>query len=346
MPVELIQTIFLYSMNIALPRSSRTLARNLSSEHIYVEFCMRALYITRNKPGVFSKLQSQLLQCKFFDWSFFLRYARKAYHEVLTLPTEPCDQLYGDWLYDDQVCEESISEAVHAPMDPGLLTNLIPQSIYPQGHVIGPRLSRLNYLGFAYGFFIPEKLLRGPWTTEKASFLYSLVCLHGQIDLEGSLAGETAKEGLYDAIRHNCQRAVAALAALLGSNKLLTTEVLRVAVLESGCDEYVVRHLLFSAQIFSTVDFHDPALWNWAKQAEELRNPKGCWLRDRLRMADYFELSWWEERELETKGVESLNSELVPLPYWGAGFNPLEVQYNYLIRTYHQHGREFESDPN
>ena len=344
MPIELIQTIFLYSMNIALPHSSRSLAMNLSSEHIYLEFCMRAFYITRNEPETFPKLQSQLLQCKFFDWPFFLRYARKAFHEVLTLPTKPCDHLYVDWFHGDQLCKESTSESTHTPMDPGLLANLIPQRIYPLGHVIGPNLSRLNYLGFAYGFFIPEKVLRGPWTTEKASFLYSLVCLHGQIDLEGSLAGETAKEGLYDAIRQNCQRAVAALATLLGSKKLLTTEALRVAVLESGCNECIVRHLLYNAQIFSTMDFHDPALWNWAKQTEELENPKGSWLRDKLRMADYFDLSWWEERELETKGAERLNSELVPLPYWGPGFNPLKTQHEYLVRIYGQHGRELGFD--
>ncbi|OCL04225.1 hypothetical protein AOQ84DRAFT_380802 [Glonium stellatum] len=342
MPIELIQAIFLYSMNLALPCSSRALATILSSEHVCLEFCMRAFYITRNKPENFSKLQSKLLQCKFLDWPFFLKYTRKAHHEVLTFPTEPCDQLYGDWFHGDQLCEKVTSETIHGPMDPGLLTNLIPRRIYPLGHFIGSNPGRLNYLGFARGFFIPEKLLHGPWTTEKASFLYSLVCLHGQIDLEGSLAGETAKEGLYDAIRQDCQRAVAALATILGSTKLLTTEALRVAVLERGCDEFIVRHLLFNAQIFSTMDFHDPTLWNWARQAEDLGNPKGFWLRDRLRMADYFNLSWWEEKELEMKGSKRLTSELVPLPYWGPGFNPLEVQQEYLIEVYRQHGRELE----
>jgi large subunit ribosomal protein L14e len=75
------------------------------------------------------------------------------------------------------------------------------------------------YLSFAQGFHVPEKLLHGPWTQEKAKLLYVLVSLNGEIDWEGSMAGEAAKTGMQEAIKEGNEYAVAALAVLLGVPK-------------------------------------------------------------------------------------------------------------------------------
>lgn len=111
------------------------------------------------------------------------------------------------------------------------------------------RFMKITYLGFAEGFYIPEKLLHGPWTTDKASLLYVLVSMSGEIDWEGSMSGEIAKAGLIQAIRENQERAVAALAVILGIAQMISTSIIRQAVVECGCNLNIVRQLLFNAQI-------------------------------------------------------------------------------------------------
>ena len=55
---------------------------------------------------------------------------------------------------------------------------------------------------------IPKKLLRGPWTDSKVNLLEALVGATSFIDWEGSLSGETAMQGLEDAVREGNFRAV------------------------------------------------------------------------------------------------------------------------------------------
>lgn len=299
-------------MNIALPRSSLALAAKLSSQHIYLEVCIRAFYDTQKLPTPALKLlQSQLLQCRFFTWPFFRKYAQKAY-DAFSLQQK---EAWG----------ERGLETPH----PSCLDDLWPNQIIC-----------LEYLGFPDRFFIPENLLRGPWTADNASLLYTLVCLHGEIDWEGSVAGETAKEGLFDAIRQTSERAVAALAVLLGIAKALSTEYVRTAAIDYKCNKNIVRQLLFNAQILSTMDFHDPALWGWAERAEKSGDLNGPWLRERLKKAETFSLSWYERGETwKTVGG------LVPFPYSGPKFNPTVVLHQspiaqeLLAKLYRQYGR-------
>ncbi|KAL6721855.1 hypothetical protein ACLMJK_000960 [Lecanora helva] len=61
------------------------------------------------------------------------------------------------------------------------------------------------------GCRIPEKLLHGPWSDEKCSFLEVAIRGNATVDWIGTTGGEVAKEGLLHAIEENNARAIRAL---------------------------------------------------------------------------------------------------------------------------------------
>jgi hypothetical protein len=201
------------------------------------------------------------------------------------------------------------------------------------------QFTKIPYLSFAAGFHVPEKLLHGPWNKDKASLLYVLVSLNGEIDWAGSLSGETAKIGMREAIKEDNERAVAALSVLLGVPKAITTELLRYAVVQCDCPINILRHLLFNTQILAhdtskdTLDFHDPKLWAWA----DANGGKGDLLKDLLRRADAFDLEFYFEEEADWR-------KIVPFPYGGSKFDARtafgDVVRELLINLYQNYGRK------
>jgi large subunit ribosomal protein L14e len=308
-------------MNVALAQSSPLLGAKLSSTSIRLQFCVRAFFDTREEPNPPVSLQSQLLACRFFTWPFFKSYAERAY----------------SLLKQKQEANGWGETGIQAP-DPSCLEGLWPY-----------KLCKIDYLGFAEGFSIPERLVSGPWTSEKADLLYVLVCFHGEIDWEGSMAGETARQGLHQAIQQGNERAVAALAVLLGVGNALSTDFVQAAVIDYGCDKQIVRHLLFNAQILRPkdgVDFHDQSLWNWAVQEEKKGNPTGDWLRDMLKKAESFSLNFYEKGRTDFTGT-------VSFPYSGPKFDPRtsfetgivarELARELLTKLYTHYGRRITS---
>ncbi|KAL1606641.1 hypothetical protein SLS60_004047 [Paraconiothyrium brasiliense] len=324
LPQELLEMIFLYSMNISLPRASPMLGRKLSSKAVVMEFVLRSFYNTVDHQSNYRDrevtsdpvIQSQLLACRFFTWDFFRAYVAKAHSSYI--------QQRGDMWKD----------ASAQPLGVEAFDGLWPF-----------KFMKVTYLGFAEGFHIPEKVLRGPWTTDKASLLYVLVSVNGEVDWEGSMAGEIAKAGLGQAIRENNERAVAALAVLLGVVQMISTSILRQAVIECGCNLNIVRQLLFNAQLLhqnlpkDSLDFYDPALWRWADAHEG----KGVLLKDLLRKADKFSLEFYLE------GEEGTQANIVPFPYGGAKFDPRNPLNNVgremLVRLYKSYGRKMTVSP-
>ncbi|KAF2017375.1 hypothetical protein BU24DRAFT_440370 [Aaosphaeria arxii CBS 175.79] len=296
LPQELLEMIFLYSMNISLPRASPDLGRRLSSKAVCLEYCMRTFFATvdhRNNHRTRKKtsdpvVQSDVLTCQFYTWPFFLSYVEKAHDAIVKLRGKA-------WA----------STGVTVPGQDEF------EGLWPY------RFSKITYLSFAEGFYVPEKLLHGPWTEEKVSLLYILVSLNGKLDWEGSIAGETAKEGLKEAIEEGNERAVAALSVLLGVSKALTTGMLRLAVIDCGCEIRILRHLLFNAQILAdevpddTLNFHDAELWKWIDRE---RSDKSEWLKEMLRNADKFSFNFYCD--------ETSWQHIVPFPYSGPRFDP------------------------
>ncbi|KAF2465839.1 uncharacterized protein BDR25DRAFT_306359 [Lindgomyces ingoldianus] len=328
LPQELLEIIFLYSMNISLPRASPSLGRLLSSKSICMEYCMRSFFHTvDHKANIRHRRitsdpvgQSDLLSCRFFTWPFFYTYVEKA-HDAL------------------------IKQRGRAWAKTGVT---VPDATYFD-RLWPSRFTQITYLGFAEGFHIPEKLLHGPWSTpsdqdsdsEKAKLLYVLVSLNGEIDWSASLAGETAKDGMKDAIREGNEHAVAALAVLLGIAQEITTELLRYAVVDCGCNFDVIRHLLFNSQILyaetsrDILNFHDPALWQWAdSQGGEFG--KGVMLKSLLKRAETFSLQFYMDEETDWMSI-------VPFPYGGSKFDARTafepITRELLVKLYRNHGR-------
>jgi large subunit ribosomal protein L14e len=257
-----------------------------------------------------AQLQSSLLKCRFFTWDFFLAYVQRAHDAMITLRGKA-------W-------EKAGIEV------PGVREF---DGLWPF------QFTKIPYLSFAEGFHVPQKLLHGPWSKDKASLLYVLVSLNGEIDWEGSLSGETAKSGMREAIKEGNEIAVAALAVLLGVPRAITTDMIRFAVVECGCNVNNLRHLLFNAQILArdtskdVLDFHDPKLWAWA----ETHGEKGALLKELLRKADAFDLEFYFEEDADWR-------KIVSFPYGGSKFDTRtafdEMIRELLVNLYQNYGRK------
>lgn len=318
LPQELLEIIFLDSMNISLPRASPLLGRKLSSRAVTLEYTMRAFFHTVDhttnyrdrKKNSDRVLQSQLLSCRFFTWDFFLKYVDRSHDAMIALRGKA-------W-------EKTGVEVPGVRQFDGL---------WPF------RFTTIPYLAFADGFHVPEKLLHGPWDEGKVYLLYVLVSLSGEIDWEGSLAGETAKQGIREAVAEGNERAVAALSTLLGVPKQIDNGLLRYAVLERGCNITIMRHLLFNAQILAqgvskdVLDFLDTRLWAWA----DANGEKGDVLKYMLRKAEAFNLEFYFEEDSDW-------TKIVPFPYSGSKFDTRTtfdvVVRELLMNLYWSHGRK------
>jgi hypothetical protein len=318
LPQELLEMIFLYSMNTALPRSSPSLGRKLSSRAVTLEFTMRVFFHTvdhetnyRDRKKTSDPVaQSDVLSCRFFTWDFFLAYVQKAHDTMVTLRGKAWERT-----------------GVEVP---GVRHF---EGLWPF------KFTTIPYLSFAEGFHIPERLLHRPWAHDKASLLYVLVSLNGEIDWKGSMAGEAAKLGIREAIKEKNEQAVAALAVLLGVPKAIDTSMLRYAVIDCGCDVNIVRHLLFNAQILAQetskdlLNFLDTRLWAWA----DANGSKGEVLKHMLRKADAFELEFYFEEDTDW-------TKIVSFPYGGSKFDTRTtldiVTRELLTNLYRTYGRK------
>lgn len=295
LPQEILEIIFLYSMNIALPRASPSLGEKLSSKTITMEFTMRTFFYTvDHKANIRDqvvtsdpRLQSDLLSCRFFTFTFFLAYVQKAQDALIRLRGKAWER-----------------------------TGIPVLGVREFDELFVYRFTRIPYLAFANGFHVPEKLLHGPFTKDKSSLLYVLVAMNGEIDWTGSMAGEAAKSGIKEAIKEDNEYAVASLAVLLGVRKAISTDLLRYAVIACNCPINTMRHLLFNAQILGadtskdTLDFYDPKLWTWA----DANGEQGDVLKFMLKKADEFDLEFYFEEDADW-------TKIVGFPYGGTRFD-------------------------
>ena len=317
LPQEILEMIFLYSMNMALPRASPRLGAALSSRHVTLAFTMEHFFHTvdyqlsmrMQSSDADTNLQSDILACRFFTYPFFMAYVQRAHDTWI--------KLRGKYWRD--------------------LGVVVPGADYFDSLFVY-KFTQVQYLGFGKKFYIPEKLLHAPFTKDKVSLLYILVAFCGEIDWAGSMAGETAKTGIKEAIKEGNEYAVASLAVLLGVPKAITTEMIRYAVIDCGCEFSILRHLLFNGQILAPttskdiLDFHDPTLWTWA-----VENPlKGELLTTMLKKADEFDLEFYFEKDVDW-------TKIVGFPYGGSKFDTRttfnELVREMLSRLYSNYGR-------
>ena len=279
-----------------------------------------------------AKLQSNILKSRWFTLDFLqqcipiylqntilrncktlrLVSANGVAGEVLTKAT------FAHWM-------RSASEQHHMD-DPGGLSGDISGYVYskytkfPVLMVVGSRdgsiclrgsgiLTSYTLLHCLDGCWLPEKLLRGPWTEAKCEFLMLLLRSGAKIDWIDSTAGEVAELGLQDAIQERNAKAVEILIAkykllpielydgdptcghVSGSLRAVdpvvsvginpTTEHLRKATAKHNCQLEILA--LIDADGNLTRNNFDPVLVTWALARKIEGDKRGQWLLDRMK---------------------------------------------------------------
>lgn len=151
------------------------------------------------------------------------------------------------------------------------------------------------------GCQLPKKLLHGPWTDEKSTFLEIMMRSRAQVDWIGNTSGEVAVQGLHAALRERNCRAVRNLSHINDDvwypkslhfnitfrtwehglfypniKVIPQTAHLRTAIIDLDCPVDVVECLLKASQV--TIDFSDPAIAAWAVQKKVDGDLRGDWV--------------------------------------------------------------------
>lgn len=261
-------------MNIDLPLASPALLHKLNSEHIKMNFTVRALYWPSEQDRTdgtngLPEMQGRLLSRRFFTWDFYRRYARKAL------------ELYGSWPWLE--AQES---------GPSMEQVLRDDDFREMDHFVlrADRVEEIDpFLRFHNKTAMPEKLLKGPWDEDKHLFFRFLFVQEFQLDHEASTSAETLIESLTGLARSGANFEIAQwlVCIAITENIPLPQNLLRRAVIDGGCHEELVDNLL-TWSLHGEIEYFDPVLWNWA----EVNGEKGKWLQDKLRTTSDEKDAW------------------------------------------------------
>ncbi|KAF2223505.1 hypothetical protein BDZ85DRAFT_281433 [Elsinoe ampelina] len=318
MPPEIIQSIFSYCPNPHLPLASLAIAAKLSTERMFtrcgVSLLSKDIPVATDDdqptedpappPHTRAEIEA-LLRCRWLSWPRFQTILRAVLTTFLS----------------------------HHPST----TSLIPALLFDEPHLQPP----LSFTTLSSTISIPSRLLHGPWTPTKSSFLHYLTFLNLTIDWSTTTLGETATAGLAEAIESKSRLAVA---SLLTEHLCLrpTQAHLRSSILQHGCDPTIVFHLLSAAVRAkarsrrelgpgqgSDVNTLDPSIWAWLKRLEGTGDPRAGWLKGALRAAG-------DAMKVTAARAEGLHRELVGVcgrerdgverieMWWGGGGGEVE----------------------
>jgi hypothetical protein len=256
LPTEVLQAIFEYSANLDLPLASPRLAAQFASKHLQNSLASIILQsvLDSNEPSDRElRAAMRLMNSNFFTWQFFHSWLLERFEEQ-DLLSSCLTAMRPD---EDQLTLAHREEWAWYKLNPN--RNLPP----------------------------PLKLLHGPFTQDKVRFL-QILCSSFRPAPEtiSPVYLETAQQGFRQAVSEGT---VDALQAFRVFGLLPDTELLRLAVIDSGCDKDIVRILVNRAISVSSepteVNFLDPALWSWAEKAQANGDDKGSWLKDLLKDA-------------------------------------------------------------
>jgi hypothetical protein len=258
LPTELLQDIFLKSMNVKLPLTSRILKTKLSREGLQLDMSIRMLCTHREELG--QKERSKLLACQFFTYDFLLKFAHRAHNYSIGLTAVA--KIFAHHLDSYDVENNPKMYTFHPLFQRSMtLEDVQHHQWCPQGLV---------------GVYIPEKLLHGPWTMEKKLFFNYLREAGCTIDPK-STAPEVATVEVFKALREGEHEIVLQLIGGEGEEGLVpvTHDILRSAILEGRYSREVIRALLYRpvdegstnmGDRAGDLDFFDPDLWAWIER--------------------------------------------------------------------------------
>jgi hypothetical protein len=295
LPTEVIQAIFVFSENVDLAVVSPRLKSQLSNQHLQHEVASRILEpILGSQKATSTALSAvtRLMNSGFFTYAFFETWLLDRF-ATSTLNLEQWLRNFSEnlpWYYDLIPTFNNYSESYMEQLrnkEPKSRAVLIWHCLRPDGRLLPP-----------------SKLLRGPFTAEKAHFLSmlartsdpTLVSQHPTLQHE-------VREGLERAIS---ERVLKAVHALLRYRPLFDTALLRHTVINTDCQRDIVDAVFFRVAYFPKemvdVNFLDPQLWTWADDAEARGDDSGAGLKILLRNAStgidggkvFFESDWMD----------------------------------------------------
>ncbi|KAF2502469.1 hypothetical protein BU16DRAFT_9826 [Lophium mytilinum] len=287
LPVELLQKVFLYAENVALARSSPYIAAAVSSEHIIQHFAMRVLFpreeavtVDQRAGGTDSDAMSDSPVTAHVGGQSERRSAR------LIRNTGRLWRRYTDSFFKDSTdilaCRFMTWERFKRCVQLGLPT--FDASYFDHPYRLPSTFQEMKHLEKEQ---IPRKLLCGPWTSDKAAFLYFLTF----VGLRAPRSCESiANEGLREAVSQQSPRAVAALVSPYVMARP-TTKLLRSAVIDHDCHLAIVRLLITPWEDGTGtppfLDFEDVELARWIETQKCRGSPKGSWLGALLKDARF-----------------------------------------------------------
>ncbi|KAF2173121.1 hypothetical protein M409DRAFT_49609 [Zasmidium cellare ATCC 36951] len=267
LPAEVTQIIFEYSANIELPLTSRALALTLSkSQHLQHQLTTETLQPVLGNTATPTKAE-------------LCRATRLLNSRFVTWP------FFRAWLRSHVAAHSQPSG------DSGESSDDLDHAIRLWAS-LGPSPSLLP----------PKKLLDpvNGFTQECCTLLAVLAHSVRDLPRKDPAYGELAYEGLIKAIKTEHEDVVS---LMLRMGVVASTETLRMAVTEGGCNEDIVRMLLYrpsrnqQTHLSSsrsetegdgegTLDLLDPEIWAWAEEAQKQGSRrKGEWLVAELRYA-------------------------------------------------------------
>jgi len=313
LPVELLQSVFLYSLNVHLPLASPYLALALSSQHLYTRLVLLAfsgiiqtgVEVVLHPALTSASLQTAVMSRRWFNLDMMRRCQVIFAKEILEI-----ERSNSTWeSSDDKITEVDLGiDGVHQTSrrsyqlrrDNSCKRVEVFQGVFGTSvHVLGayfpsvyrfPLCRTTAWMAQSENVLIPEKVLHGPWTKEKLDLLEMLCSAGATVDWINTSAGEIAEQGLDDAIMEGNLRVVKMLtqkpAYILREIKRknvgvkIETRHARLAVLEAGCDLDIVEALVQHPD--STIDLNDDQIVAWAVKHNLEGDERGSYLLDRL----------------------------------------------------------------
>ncbi|KAI9716802.1 MAG: hypothetical protein M1812_005142 [Candelaria pacifica] len=272
LPVELLQTIFITSLNLNLPLASPRLASILNNDHIHLQLCLAAftgsehaepykhlIHLPEIPPH--PSIQSAILRQPWLTHSLLSRSKAKRL-ETLQKAQEK---------HDIKSSDPQIDKTQTYNLAKSLLINQSDK---------WPRFSK--------DVQMPERLLRSPWSPDKTNLLRELINHGLRIDWVYTSSGEIVLASLLEATIHGQLQIINLLTENLST--LPTTAIIRQAVLglsKEDADAYddggircIILEMLvdLSKKRGADIDWDDSEIMAWAVAANQSGDWRGRWV--------------------------------------------------------------------
>jgi hypothetical protein len=274
LPIEILQTIFVLSENLHLPRSSLPLRNVLTSNYCFLHMSLRALFYPRDGKDKSYILASEILRCRFFTWSFYQRYAEETLALFRRRVRARDRMLYTEEAVNDLLREHNCDNGYS-----GLIVNLDMDASH-FAYVSPPPWLRLETC------LVPSRLFSQAWSDDNEKLFWHLGW-GGAVMHPVALSNfSSVQQALVVAIEENRYWAIFWIfgSARKWALDILMHEHIRFAVVNCGCNKRIVKFLCIMASSGKCPDYNplDPILWNWADKAEQSGDDKGTWFKSMI----------------------------------------------------------------